>query len=223
MQLEESEEARRHKHKTLPRNVNRDEYDARRIAHLRFRSRSGKAVDHTHKPQAGTHGGETNMGMDHFFLARAAVPQHVKTVLKRLESGAVFSAMSEDGVEGGLVVTLDATKLTHRTRLIKGGAVQNPVCNTPMASSVNAGGIEQARNEVEKRTRTLRSWFEGVSVDLNYKVLPVVVRHRLRQRTHRHVRSDGGRPLRCQSSPRRIISEIHRRLQTRQNCVTGGA
>ena len=139
--------------------------------------------------------------------------------------------MSEDGVEGGLVVTLDATKLTNRTRLIKGGAVQNPVCNTPMASSVNAGGIEQARNEVEKRTRTLRSWFEGVSVDLDYKVLPVVVRHRLRQRTHRHVRSDGtnqserlrGRPLRCQSSPRRIISEIHRRLQTRQNCVTGGA
>ena len=102
MQLEESEETRRHKHKTLPRNVKRD--DARQIAHLQFRSRGGKAVDHAHRPQARTHGGETKMGRDHFFLARAAVPQHVKAVLNRLESGAVFSAMSEDGVEGGLVV-----------------------------------------------------------------------------------------------------------------------
>ena len=69
MQVEESEETRRHKLKTLPRNVNRDEHDGRRIAHLQFRSRSGKAVDHAHKPQAGTYGGETKMGRDHFFLA----------------------------------------------------------------------------------------------------------------------------------------------------------
>ena len=40
--------------------------------------------------QAGTDGGETKMGRGHFFLARAAVPQHVKAVLNRLESGAVF-------------------------------------------------------------------------------------------------------------------------------------
>ena len=104
MQLEVSEKTRKHKHKTLPRNVNRDEHDARRIKHLQFRSRSGKAVDHARKPQAGTHGGETKMGRDHFSLARAAVPQHAKTVLKHLESGAVLSAMSVDGVEGKLVV-----------------------------------------------------------------------------------------------------------------------
>ena len=162
MQLEESEETRRHKHKTLPRDVNRDEYDARRIAHLQFRSRSGKAVDHAHKPRAGTHGGETKMGRNHFFE-----------------------------VEGGLVVAPEAMKLTDRTRLIKKGAVKNLVCNTPKASSVNAGGFEQARYEVENRTLTLRSWSEGASVDLDYKELPVVVRHCAWQITHRHVRSDG--------------------------------
>ena len=76
-----------------------------------------------------------------------------------------------------LVVALEAIKPNDRTRPIKRGAVKNRVCNTPKASSVNAGGIEWARYEAEKRTRTLRSWFEGVSVDLDYKVLPVVVRH----------------------------------------------
>ena len=54
MQLEESEETRRPKHKTLPRNVNRDEHDACPTAHLQVRSRSGKAVDHAHKPETGT-------------------------------------------------------------------------------------------------------------------------------------------------------------------------
>ena len=33
-QLEGSEETRQHKHKTLPRNVNRDRHDARQDAHL---------------------------------------------------------------------------------------------------------------------------------------------------------------------------------------------
>ena len=55
--LEESEEPRRLKHKTSPRNVSKDEHDARQIAHLQFRSRCGKTVDHAHRPQAGTHGG----------------------------------------------------------------------------------------------------------------------------------------------------------------------
>ena len=50
-QLEESEETRRLKHKTLPRH-------ARQIAHLQFRSRSGETVDHAHGPQAGRHEGE---------------------------------------------------------------------------------------------------------------------------------------------------------------------
>ena len=41
-QLEESEEARRLKLKTIPRHVNRDEHDARQIAHLQSRTRSGR-------------------------------------------------------------------------------------------------------------------------------------------------------------------------------------
>ena len=90
-QLEGSED--KHKHKTLPRNVNRDRHDARQDAHLQIKSRSGKAVEHAHRPQVGTHGGETKMGRDQFFSARATVPHHVEAVLKRLESVAAFSAM----------------------------------------------------------------------------------------------------------------------------------
>ena len=67
--------------------------------------------------------------------------------------------------------------------------------NTPKASSVNAGGIEQASYEVEKQIRTLRSVFEGVSADWGYKVMPVVVRHRAWQITHRHVRPDGKKQI----------------------------
>ena len=80
--------------------------------------------------------------------------------------------MSEDGVEGGSVVALDAIKSTDRTRLIRTDAVKNPVCNTPKATSVSAGGVELVRYEVEKQIRTWRSWSEGTSEDLNYKVLP---------------------------------------------------
>ena len=64
-QLEESEEPRRLKHKTLPRHVSRDEHDAREIAHLQSRSRSGQTVDHAHRPQAGMHEDEDRRGKDH--------------------------------------------------------------------------------------------------------------------------------------------------------------
>ena len=79
------------------------------------------------------------MGRDHFFLVRTAIslfmvrtaiPQHVKAVLNLSESGAVSSAMSEDGVGSSLVVTLGAIKPIGRTRLINGDAVKNPVCAT---------------------------------------------------------------------------------------------
>ena len=99
---------------------------------------------------------------------------HMKAVLKRLESGTVFSAMSEDGVESGLMVALQAINSTGRTRLINRGAVKDPVCNTPKASSVSAGGDERVRYEVEKQIRTWRSWFEGASEDLFYFVLPAL-------------------------------------------------
>ena len=69
-QLEGSEETSKDKHKTLPRNVNRDRHDARQDAQLQIKSRSGKTVDHAHRPQAGTHGSEAKVGRDHFFLAK---------------------------------------------------------------------------------------------------------------------------------------------------------
>ena len=86
--------------------------------------------------------------------------------------------MSEDGVEGGFVGACEADQNNCQDSLDQ------------KRCSQESGGIEQARYEGEQRTRTLRSWFEGVSVDLDYKVLPVVVRHCARQITQRHVRSD---------------------------------
>ena len=82
--LEGSEETRRHKHKALP--CNRDRHDARQDAHLQIKSRSGKAV-HSDLRKAGTHGGETKMGKDHFFLVRTAIPQHAKSSLESFGVG----------------------------------------------------------------------------------------------------------------------------------------
>ena len=120
-QLEESEETRRLKHKTLPRL-------ARQIAHLQFRSRSGETVDHAHRPQAGRHESEDRRGKDHLFLSNATDPQHVKTVLNRLESGAAFSAMSGNRVEARLVGACAAFRPTDRTRLNEMRAVNYSVC-----------------------------------------------------------------------------------------------
>ena len=53
----------------------------------------------------------------------------------------------------------------------------------------------RASHEVEKRTRTLRPWFEGVSVDRVCKVLPDTVRICAWQMTHRHVRTDGRKQI----------------------------
>ena len=108
------------------------------------------------------------MGRDHFFLARATVPHHVKAASNRLESGGAFSAMSEGGVESGLMVAIEAINITGRT---KTDAVKNPMCNTPKASSVSAGGVERVRYEVEKPIRTWRSWFEGASEDLDHSTV----------------------------------------------------
>ena len=102
-QLEESEKTRRFKHKTKLRHVNRDEHDARQIAHLQSRIGSGETVDQEHRPQADTHEGEDRRGKDHLFTSKPTDPQHVKAVLSRLESEAAFSAMSVNRVEARLV------------------------------------------------------------------------------------------------------------------------
>ena len=158
-QLEESEETRRLKHKTIPRHVSKDKNDARQIAHLQSRSRSGVTVDQAHGPQAGTHEGEDRREKDHIFLSNTTDPQHVKVVSNRLESEAAFSAMSVNRVEARLVCACEAFRPTDRTRLNEMRAVKNTVCNTPKASSVNAGRIEQASQKFEKRSRTLRFFF----------------------------------------------------------------
>ena len=149
-QLEESEETRRLKHKTILRHVNRDEDDTRQIAHLQGRLRSGETVDQAHRLQAGTHEGEDRRRKDHLFLSNVTDPQHVKAVLNRLESEAAFSAMSVNRVEAKLVDACEAFRPTERTRLNGMRAVQNTVCNTPKVSSVNCKGIEQASQMVEK-------------------------------------------------------------------------
>ena len=174
-QLEESEETRRLKHKTILRHVNGDEDDTRQIAHLQSRTRSGETVDQAHRPQAGTHEGEDRRGKDHLFLSNATDPQHVKAVLNRLESEAAFSAMSVNRVEARLVGACEAFRPTNRTRLITMRAVRNPVCDAPKAPSANAERIERASQKVEKRFRTSRSWFEGISVERVCKVMPDTV------------------------------------------------
>ena len=187
-QLEESEETRRLKHKTLPRHVSKDTHDARQIAHLQSRSRSGETVGRAHRPQAGTHEGGDRRGKDHLFSSNARDPQHVKAVSNRLGSGAASSVMLEDGVEARLVIARETIAPTDRTRLNEVRAVKNPVCNTPKASSANAGRIERASQKVEKRSRTSRSWFEGVSVEHVCKVMPDTVRECAWQITRRLAR-----------------------------------
>ena len=197
MQLEESEETRRPKHRALLANVSKEEFDAHQLTHLPFRSWfdhcvKGKAVDDAHRPRIDPPRGEAKMGMD-YFLARATDPQHAKAVLNGLDfqSGAVFLAMV---VKGGdpyaLAVALEAVKFTGRTRLIIMSDQENAVkklvdlirdsrtheiavINTPKGSSASAGGIERANYEAEKQIRTLRSRFEennGESVGLNHKM-----------------------------------------------------
>ena len=145
-------------------------------------------MDHAHRRQAGTHGGEDRRGKDHLFSLNAAVPQYVRAVLNRLESGAAFSDMSGNGVEARLAGAREAFRPTDRTRLIEMRAVKNPVCNKPKASSVNAGRIERASQQVEKRSRTSRSWFEGVSVERVCKMMPDTVRNCAWQKTRRLAR-----------------------------------
>ena len=120
-------------------------------------------MDQAHRPQAGTHEGEDTRGKDHLFLSNATDPQHVKGVLNRLESEAAFSAVSVNGVEARWMGACEAFRSTDRTRLNDMRAVQNTVSDTPKASSANAERIERASQMVEKRSRTSRTWFEGIS------------------------------------------------------------
>ena len=116
MPLEESEETRRPKHRALPANVSKEEFDSHQLTHLPFRSWCdhcvrGKAVDDAHRPRIDPDRGEAKMCMDNF-VARATDPQHAKAVLNclDLQSGAVFSAMV---VKGGDPYALACDSATH--------------------------------------------------------------------------------------------------------------
>ena len=112
-------------------------------------------MDQVHRPQADRHEGEDGRGKDHLFLSK----------YDRSTTEATFPVMSENGAEARLVCACGASRPTDRTRLNEMRAVRNPVCNTPKASSANAERIEQASQKVGKRSRTSRSWFEGLSVE----------------------------------------------------------
>ena len=136
MQLEENEETRGPKHRALPANVGKEEFDSHQLTHRPFRSWCDhcvrcKAVDDAHRPRIDPHRGEAKMGKD-FFLARATDPQHAKAVLNCLDfqSGAVFSAMVVKGGDpNALAVALEAIKFAGRTRLIIMSDQENAVKN----------------------------------------------------------------------------------------------
>ena len=112
-QLEESEETRRVNHKTRLRHVNRDIHDARQIAHLQSRLRSGETgIRHTDLRQARTRV-KTGEGKDHLFSSNGTDPVQVKAVLNRLASGAAFPVMSENGAEARLVGACGAFRPTN--------------------------------------------------------------------------------------------------------------
>ena len=184
-QLEESEETRRLKHKTILRHVSRDEDDTLQIAPLQSRLRSGETVDQAHRPQAGTHEGEDTRGKDHLFLSNVTDPQHLKAVLNRFESDAAFSAMSVNGVEARLVGACEAC----RTQLNEMRAVRNTVSDSSKASSANAERIERASQMVVKRSQTSRPWFEGMMVERVCKVMPDTVRNCAWKTSRRFARS----------------------------------
>ena len=139
MQLKESEETCRHKHKTLARNMNRDEHGARRIAHLQFRITEWEGSG-TCAQASGRHARRWSRdGKGPFLLGKSGSSTTCESSLDTFAVGC----------------TLAAIKPTDKSLPIKRGAVKNQVGNTPKTPSVYAGGVE------EKRIRTLRSWFEG--------------------------------------------------------------
>ena len=221
MQLEESEETRRPKHRALPTNVSKEEFDAHQLTHLPFRSWCdhcvrGKAVDDAHRPRIDPHRGEAKMGMDHFFLARATDPQHAKAILNCLDfqSEALLSHGGErrwsgcvgGGTRGNEVHGQDSADHHERS----GECGQEPrghdqgqqnarnCCDQHTEGiECKCRGIERANYEVEKQIRTLRSRFEenyGESVGLDHKMLPFLVRHCAWLITHYQVKSDGKTP-----------------------------
>ncbi|CAK0791790.1 unnamed protein product, partial [Prorocentrum cordatum] len=204
-QLRESEESRAVSHEKLPPEVSKFEFDTHQITHLPFRSWCphcvvGKASDDAHHPRPDATKGEARFAMDYFFLVRAVDPQRLKSVLNCLDmlSGAVFAAMVALKYTGRARVAIlcdqgnAVKKLADDVRDSR--AHETSLLNTPKGSSASDGGIERANYEVEKQLRTLRSRFEqcyNLTVGLEHKILPFMVRHAAWLLTHFQVKADG--------------------------------
>ena len=169
MQLEESEETRRPKHRALPANVSKEEFDAHQLTHLPFDFQSGAVFS-----AMVVKGGDPH--------ALAVALEEIKfTGRTRL----IIMSDQENAVKN--LVDMIRDSRTHETAVI----------NTPKGSSASAGGIERANYEVEKQIRTLRSRSEQSyweSVGLDHKMLPFLVRHCAWLITHFQVKSDGKTP-----------------------------
>ena len=150
-------------------------------------------------------------------LSNATDPQHVKAVLGRLESEAAFSAMSVTRVEASLVGACEAFRPTDRTRLNEMRAVQNTVSDTPKASRANAERIERASQMVEKRSRTSRPWFEGMTVERVCKVMPDTVRNCAWQTSRRLTRPGRAKQNEASRRHNRQVSKF-----TKMNHFTDG-
>ena len=101
MQVEESEDTRRPKHRAVPANASKEEFDALQLTHLLFLSWCdhcvrGKAVDDSHRPRIDPPRGEAKMGMDNL-LARTTVFQHAKAALNCLDFSVGCSLLSHGG------------------------------------------------------------------------------------------------------------------------------
>ena len=95
----------RPKHRALPANVSKEEFDSHQLTHLPFRSWCdhcvrGNAVGDAHRPRIDPHRGEAKMGMDYLFLARTTDPQHAKAVMNELSGYSVGCSLLSLGGEG---------------------------------------------------------------------------------------------------------------------------
>ena len=122
MQLEESEETCRPKHRALPANVSKEEFDAHPLTHLPFRSWCdhcvrGQAVDGPHRPRIDPHRGESRIGMDCFFLATTTDPQHAKAVLNM---GAAESSAAQPTSSAVRTLETEDDASAKRQRLMAG-------------------------------------------------------------------------------------------------------
>ncbi|CAK0882790.1 unnamed protein product [Prorocentrum cordatum] len=177
--LPESEESRAASRKKLPPEVSKLEFDTRQITRLPFRSwrprcAAGQASDDAHRPRPGATEGEARLAGHR--------PAAVKVR---------FAATVVTGGDPSAMAVARALKFTGRARAAilcdQEGAVKKLADNA-------RDSIERASYEVEKQLRALWSRFEqccNLTVDLEHKILPPMVRQAAWLLAHFQVKADG--------------------------------